>query len=99
MDFYNTLIVVIIILIVLYLAITVYNSNYKKSELYIGSGLANNPQVFTSGATLRRMGQKFTSTNQGVYTTVHNMDKKGETKDVVVFDANAVPPELVSRVY
>jgi len=40
---------------------------------YVGSGVNN--QVFTSGATMRRLAQKFSSANQAQYLTVHNAEK------------------------
>jgi len=51
------------------------------SESYIGNSLAET-YIYTSGATLRRLGQLFTSTNQGVQTTIYNADANG--KDVAL---------------
>lgn len=45
----------------------------RPTEKYIGTGLAST-EIYTSGATLRRLGQIFTSTNQGVQTTIYNAD-------------------------
>jgi len=52
-------------------------------ENYVGSGLgtpAGSVAAFTSGATLRRLGQKFSSTNQGIHMTIYNADLPGEDK-------------------
>jgi len=53
----------------------------NKSEGLLGSGVVD--QVFTSGATIRRLGQDFSSTNQGPYTIVHNADLKELVPGVV----------------
>jgi hypothetical protein len=56
-------------------------------ENYIGSGLGTpdgSAAAFTSGATLRRLGQKFSSTNQGIPMTIYNADLPGEDKAVHV---------------
>ena len=66
-------------------------------ENYRGSGLLNNVQVYTSGATMRRLGQKFSATNQGVYTTVHNAEiAEGAPVPVVIFPADKVPAHMIS---
>jgi hypothetical protein len=44
----------------------------KQSEKFLGSGVPD--AVFTSGATMRRLGQEFGSTNQGTYGIVHNAE-------------------------
>lgn len=83
----------VVLIAVLYL---VYLTVYQK-ERYLGSGLADNVQVYTSGATLRRLGQKFSSTNQGVYTTIHNAEiNGGDPVPVVVFPAEKVPANLIT---
>jgi hypothetical protein len=56
-------------------------------ENYVGSGLgtpAGTIGAYTSGATLRRLGQKFSSTNQGVPMTLYNADLPGEDKVIQV---------------
>ena len=85
--------IVILLIIILYLV-------FGRSENYSESGIGNNYQVYTSGATVRRLGQKFTSTNQGVYTTIHNADISGvddKPVEVVIFPAKRVPSFLVSK--
>lgn len=61
-------------IIVLLLLILWYLMPKEKEEKYVGSGLSD-LGVYTSGATLRRLGQMFGSTNQGVQTTIYNADK------------------------
>lgn len=73
-----------IIILLIYL---IYNFG---KENYVGSGLgtpAGSAAAFTSGATLRRLGQKFSSTNQGIPMTIYNADLPGKDKamHVVVF--------------
>lgn len=60
-------IVIIVLLLVLIWMIMSYN------EMYVGYGLAG-MGPYTSGATLRRLGQKFSSTDQGETTTQYNAD-------------------------
>lgn len=42
----------------------------SKGENLIGSGIQD--KVFTSGATMRRLAQEFSGTNQGTYGIIHN---------------------------
>jgi hypothetical protein len=44
----------------------------KRNEKFLGSGVPD--AVFTSGATMRRLGQEFGGTNQGTYGIVHNAE-------------------------
>lgn len=81
----------IVVIAVLYL-LYVY---FVRKEGYLGGGVDN--QVYTSGATMRRLAQKFSSTNQGVYTTVHNAEISDEEPvSVVVFPADKVPAHLIA---
>lgn len=41
--------------------------------------------VYTSGATMRRLGQKFTATNQGAYTIIHDAERKSEPLHAMVY--------------
>lgn len=66
-SYYLNAAVVVLIILVLWHIWKSYN------ELYIGTGLSD-VGVYTSGATLRRLGQVFSSTDQGVQTTVYNAD-------------------------
>ena len=56
-------------------------------EHYVGNGLgtpAGTVGAYTSGATLRRLGQQFTSTNQGVPLTLYNADLPGQDRAIHV---------------
>ena len=87
----TTLVLAVIVLALVYLLWTHFN----KPERYLGSGLGT--QVYTSGATLRRLGQKFSATNQGVYTTVHNAELSEDSPvPVVIFPADKVPSHLIA---
>ena len=68
--------------VIIWLVFLIIRKN--KTEPYIGSGLANNYQVYTSGATLRRLAQQFSGTNQGVYTTIHNVDRREKPMEVII---------------
>jgi hypothetical protein len=48
----------------------------SKTENYVGAGTISPAYYYTSGATQRRLGQEFSSTDQGAYTTVHNDELK-----------------------
>lgn len=60
--------------LILLVFIIVWYMMKPSSERLLGSGVQD--QVFTSGATMRRLGQEPTSTNQGEYTIVHNAELK-----------------------
>ncbi len=50
----------------------------------IPAGLHSGANLYTSGATLRALGQVFTSTNQGRKVTLHNSDNPQEVMEVYV---------------
>lgn len=58
---------------------------------YVGSGLGNT--VYTSGATMRRLAQKFSDPTQGEYMILHNAeiprDQRGADIPVVVYPAHS----------
>jgi hypothetical protein len=62
--------VVVIVLLLLIL----YKLHQTKEQLYLGRGLDD--YIYTSGATLRRLGQVFSQPGQGVTTTVYNAELK-----------------------
>jgi hypothetical protein len=64
----------IIILILMVLWLFVFR---PVPEKYVGKSLSE-MEIYTSGATLRRLGQVFSSTNQGVQTTIYNADVNGK---------------------
>lgn len=47
-------------------------------------GLHSAANLYTSGATLRALGQVFTSTNQGHKVTLHNSDNPNEVMEVYI---------------
>jgi hypothetical protein len=63
-----------VLILIIFMIMWSLSSMNKKTENLIGSGIQD--QVFTSGATIRRLGQEFTGTNQGEYTIVHNDELK-----------------------
>ena len=56
----------------------------KGKYLDIPVGVHSSANLYTSGATLRALGQVFTSTNQGHKVTLHNSDNPKEVMDVYV---------------
>jgi hypothetical protein len=91
----------LIVCILLLLIYKLVRSENLDNPDYLGSGITN--AVYTSGATMRRLGQKFSSTNQGEYTTLHNAEIKDQSLrelsavPVVIFPAKSIPPELVAQ--
>jgi hypothetical protein len=63
-----------VLILLMFLLVWQMRGMSSKTERLIGSGIQD--QVFTSGATQRRLGQEFSSTNQGDYTIVHNDELK-----------------------
>jgi hypothetical protein len=70
----TTVVYFAVLLVLVFLILWQMRSVNKKTEGLIGSGIED--QVFTSGATMRRLAQEFTGTNQGEYTIVHNDELK-----------------------
>ena len=66
---------VIVVLLLLYLMYRYSMENYIGQGLNTEAGLVG---ASTSGATLRRLGQIFSSTNQGVPMTIYNADLSGK---------------------
>ena len=62
--------------ILLVLILWILWKQYAKERLnsYVGSGV--NSQVFTSGATMRRLAQEFSQPGQGKRITIHNAELK-----------------------
>ncbi len=71
----NVVVVYFAVLLVLVI-LCLYLCTSKKSEGFLGNGTVMSAAPYTSGATMRRLGQDFSSTNQGEYTTVHNDEIK-----------------------
>src|SRR4051812_49067137 len=77
----SMLLQIVIILLLMYL---IYHYGM---ENYVGNGLGTPAGIvgaFTSGATLRRLGQQFSSTDQGVSMTLYNADLPSADKAVQV---------------
>lgn len=97
----TTVIEIAIVVVLLYLLIFIYRNermddpNYS----YTGQGLSN-AAIFTSGATMRRLGQVFSSTDQGQPSTIYNAEippgKGNPGVPVVMYPANSVPPALLN---
>lgn len=72
-------IVVYFAVVLLLLIMIVWSAHCAKkasqtTEHLIGGGIQD--KIFTSGATMRRLGTEFSGTDQGQYTTVHNAELK-----------------------
>ena len=59
-----------------------YTAQGQRFYGYMGSGLPH--QVYTSGATMRRIAQQFSSTNQGIKTTMHGWGPEGGDLAVII---------------
>jgi hypothetical protein len=62
--------IIILLLFVIWKVLRVERLTTDYSDAYLGGGLDN--AVYTSGATMRRLGQVFSSTDQGKTNTVYN---------------------------
>lgn len=77
----------IIILLLILILWKLYNTSEKlTAHSYVGSGLDN--YIYTSGATMRRLGQVFSQPGQGIQTTVYNAQL---SQDPNVVSAQGVP--------
>ena len=72
---------VIIIILLLFVIWKLHNTGEKlKQGQYIGYGL--DKYLYTSGATMRRLGQVFSQPGQGVQTTIYNAERGADNKQV-----------------
>lgn len=72
---------VIIIVLLLFIIWKLHNTGEKLKEgQYVGYGLDR--YLYTSGATLRRLGQVFSQPGQGVQTTVYNAERRTDPKQL-----------------
>jgi hypothetical protein len=69
-DFLNVFIIVLLLLVIY----KIYSMNEQMESGYFGRGLDN--YVYTSGATMRRLGQVFSQPGQGVKTTIYNAERR-----------------------
>lgn len=87
----GNLLEVIIIVLILYLIFRIHQLHSERLSPidggYVGGGLGDT--VYTSGATMRRLAQKFSDTSQGQYMTIHNAEltpkEQGLGLEVVVY--------------
>jgi hypothetical protein len=84
-----------VLLVLVLLVVWMVRGQSQKTERLIGTGVSD--IVFTSGATQRRLGTEFSSTNQGEYTIVHNDELKELVPGVIPGKSerlvnNAEPP-------
>ena len=89
----KVLISIIIVLLVVIIVICLQSNKENNLDGY---------HIYTSGATMRRLGQVFSSTNQGVYTTIHNVklrDDEDKPIPVVIFPANKIPHQLINQMW
>lgn len=70
-------------LVLILLVGMIWRSYQIDQEFYLDS--LNEIDVYTSGATMRRLGQKFTSTNQGTYTIIHDAEQKSNPIRAVIY--------------
>jgi hypothetical protein len=63
---------VIIIVLLLLVLWKLYKTETPKEKAYVGYGLDR--YLYTSGATMRRLGQVFSQPAQGVQTTIYNAE-------------------------
>ena len=71
----------VIIFLLLIILWKLYKTSERLSErAYVGSGLDR--YLYTSGATMRRLGQVFSQPSQGVQTTVYNAELRQDPNQV-----------------
>jgi hypothetical protein len=88
--FYFALLLVLVVL-------CLYWCKAGKSERFLGDGTVMSAAPYTSGATMRRLGQDFSSTNQGEYTTVHNDELKELVPGLIKGPAPAVAAAVAAK--
>ncbi len=66
-----SIVIIVLLLLVLYQC---YRFSEKMESSYFGGGLGD--YLYTSGATMRRLGQVFSQPGQGIQTTVYNAELK-----------------------
>lgn len=72
---------VIIIVLLLFIIWKLHNTGEKLKEgQYVGYGLDR--YLYTSGATMRRLGQVFSQPGQGIQTTVYNAERRTDPKQL-----------------
>ena len=79
----NAVLILIIILSLWILSIFINYQSERKKETLVGNDLFGDG-IYTSGATMRRLGQIFTSTNQGAPVTLYNAENNNEKLQVLL---------------
>lgn len=74
---------VLIVIVLLLLWVFKLHLARVKKETLIGNDLFDDG-IYTSGATMRRLGQIFTSTDQGTPMTIYNKENKNEKLNVLL---------------
>jgi len=94
---------VIIIILIIYVIHKMHKMHSEKLSPidggYLGGGLGDT--IYTSGATMRRLSQKFSDTSQGQYMVIHNdelsADERQGDLEVIVYPrfsgVNTVPAQ------
>lgn len=66
---------IVIIILLIYIIWRLHNTGEKlRQGAYFGNGL--DKYLYTSGATMRRLGQVFSQPGQGIQTTVYNAERR-----------------------
>ena len=74
---------VLIVVVLLSLWVLWKHNGMGGKENLIGNDLFDDG-IYTSGATMRRLGQIFTSTDQGVPMTIYNKENKNEKLNILL---------------
>lgn len=96
----TTALEILIVIVLIYLLVFVYRDERMDDPnfSYTGGGISN--AVYTSGATMRRLGQVFSSTDQGQPSTIYNAEippgKGNQGVPVMMYPGNSVPPALLN---
>jgi hypothetical protein len=75
--------IALVVIVLLLLWVFVSQQSLVKKESLIGNDLFDDG-IYTSGATMRRLGQIFTSTDQGAPITIYNKENKNEKLHVLL---------------
>lgn len=84
---------IVIIILLVYLIYKVHKIHSEKlmpiEGGYVGTGIADASTIYTSGATMRRLAQKFSDSTQGQYMIIHNAElppeERGTDLEVIVY--------------
>jgi len=68
----------------------------RRENQYVGGGVTD--KLYTSGATMRRLAQKFSQPGQGKYLVVHNAEQSSDNVEMVCFKREDVPAHMLANV-